>query len=79
MTFRKHLPNVSRTFVRNLGLDDRSAYGRDHSWYDLSHTLKAWDVLFNTHYNTSTIVRGGDHNRSRGKNHEFSWWNREHS
>ncbi len=55
-----------RTFTKcitivheNLGLDDRSAYDCDRSWYGLTHTLKAYDVLFDTQYNMSTIVRDG--------------------
>jgi hypothetical protein len=48
-----------------LGLGDYSAYDRNRSWYSLTHTLKACDVPSDTLYNTSTIVHGGDHDRSR--------------
>lgn len=58
----------------NLGLDDRSTYGRNHSWYGLTHTLKAWDVLFDIQYNTSTIIRGGKTMNVLGVNRERSWF-----
>jgi hypothetical protein len=32
-------------------------------WYNMMYTLKAWDVLFNTQYNTLTIFCGGDRER----------------
>jgi hypothetical protein len=67
VAFGKRLQNVSRTFVKNLRLHDRSTYSRDRSWYSLTHMLKACDVLSDISYNTSTIVRGGDHGRSWGK------------
>jgi hypothetical protein len=34
--------------MTNLGLDDHSEYEGDHSSYDLTHMLKAWDVLPDT-------------------------------
>jgi hypothetical protein len=53
--------------------------GRDCSWYDLKHTLKAWDVLSDTQYNTSTIVRDGDHDCSWEKTANVLGGNRERS
>ncbi len=35
-------------------------YDRNRSGYGLTHTLKVCDVLSDTQYNMSTIVRGGD-------------------
>jgi hypothetical protein len=58
----------------NPGLDDCSAYDRDHSWHSLTHKLKLWDVLFDTQYNTSTIVRGGKTTNVPSGNCERSWF-----
>jgi hypothetical protein len=70
-----------RTFTKcitivheNLGLDDRSAYDCDRSWYGLTHTLKAYDVLFDTQYNMSTIVRDGKTTNVPSGNRERSWF-----
>jgi hypothetical protein len=52
---------VNRERSYKIRLADRSAYDRDRSWYGLTHTLRVWDVLSNTQYNTSTIVHGEDH------------------
>jgi hypothetical protein len=63
------------TIVReNLGLDDRSTYGRNLSWYGITHMLKVWDVLFDIQYNTSTIVRGGKTMNVPSVNRECSWF-----
>jgi hypothetical protein len=58
--FAKRIVNV----CENLGLCDYSVYSHDSSWYGLAHMLKLSDVLSNTLYNMSTIIRGGDHDRS---------------
>jgi hypothetical protein len=39
-------------------------YDRDRLWYDLKNMIEEGDVPSNTQYNTSTIVRGGDHKHS---------------
>jgi hypothetical protein len=56
--------NVCQTYREKLGLNDCLAYARDNSSYGLTHTLKACDVPFNTLYNMSTILCGGEHDRS---------------
>ncbi len=61
-------------FVEKLGLDDLSVYDSDHSWYGLTHTLKTCDVLFDTQYNMSTIVRDGKTTNVPSGNRERSWF-----
>lgn len=70
-----------------LGLGDRLVSDFDHSGYSLKHMLKAWDVPFDTQYNTSTVVRGGDLECSRwggtlivlGGNYDRLWGKSERS
>jgi len=47
-------------------VNEHSSCDFDHSAFGLTHMSKAWDVPFDTRYNTSSKVLVG--------NHECSWW-----